>query len=215
MALRLRTPTEQGAISVLPAAAGPRYWSERGAAGNVGATLLPSVDSTAPTMSSGSKGCPSPRRFRAEAKGRPSACLWCVRNDRRYPAAMSTPPLSGQDLRAAAEVHRELGSDYGDAVIDSFLEKVEARLGARVEARLAELTPPRKRRLASLSSDQRRKLLARVAVGVGGVGVPLSLMAYNATWYMSGQSRDFWAALLVTSAGTCGAGLSRMLRGRR
>jgi len=57
---------------------------------------------------------------------------------------MTTPPLSGQDLRVAAEAHRELDPEYGDAVVDSFLEKVEARLDARVEARLADLTPPRR-----------------------------------------------------------------------
>src|SRR5215475_12150050 len=32
--------------------------------------------------------------------------------------------------------HRELGPEYGDAVVDSFLEKVEARLDARVDARV-------------------------------------------------------------------------------
>src|SRR5260370_42215365 len=40
---------------------------------------------------------------------------------RRYPAAMSTPQLSVHDVRAAAETHRELGPEYSEAVVDSFL----------------------------------------------------------------------------------------------
>ncbi len=98
---------------------------------------------------------------------------------------MTTPPLSPQDLRAAAEAHRELGSEYSDAVVDSFLEKIDARLDARVNARLAELSRARTRPLAKLSTDQRRTLLTGMAIGVGGVGVPLSLMAYNAAVYIS------------------------------
>jgi len=78
--------------------------------------------------------------------------------------------LSAHDLRAAAEAHRELGPDYGDAVVDAFLEKVEARLDARMEVRLAELTPPRKRVLAKLSMDQRRSLVNGMAIGGGVVG---------------------------------------------
>ena len=78
---------------------------------------------------------------------------------------MSTPHLSAQDVRAAAEVHRELGPEYSDAVADSFLEKVEARLDERVNARLAELSPPRRRLLARLSHKRRHNLLAGVAIG--------------------------------------------------
>ncbi len=130
---------------------------------------------------------------------------------------MTTPPLSPQDLRAAAEAHRELGSEYSDAVVDSFLEKIDARLDARVNARLAELSRARKRPLAKLSTDQRRTLLTGMAIGVGGVGVPLSLMAYNAAVYISdpGPAGGIWAAVLVASAGACGAGLARLFRRQR
>jgi len=37
---------------------------------------------------------------------------------------MSTSPLSPQEIRAAAEAHKELGPEYSDAVIESFLERV-------------------------------------------------------------------------------------------
>ena len=37
---------------------------------------------------------------------------------------MSTSPFSPHEIRAAAAAHRELGPEYSDAVIDSFLERV-------------------------------------------------------------------------------------------
>ncbi len=125
---------------------------------------------------------------------------------------MSTPPLSAQDLRAAAEAHRELGPEYSDAIVDSFLEKIETRLEARLDARLAEMEPPRKQPLAKLSADQRRGLLTGVAIGAGGLGVPLSILAYNATQIYSGRGGDFWAAIMVACAATGGAGLARAFR---
>ena len=142
-----------------------------------------------------------------------------VRNDRHYPTAMSTPPLSAQDLRAAAEAHRELGPEYSDAVVDSFLEKIETRLDERVSARLAELVPPRKRVLARLSEERRRGLLTGMAVGVGGVGVWFGLVMYR-TAPLAGRVAGIprgplWAWLLVVSAGACGAGLARMFHNRR
>ncbi len=128
---------------------------------------------------------------------------------------MSTPPLSGPDLRAAAEAHRELGPEYGDAVVDTFLEKVEARLDARVEARLAELSRPRRRLLTRLNRDQRHGMLAGAMIGAGVLGVPLFLHLYTVTYYGMGTARDFWAALLVASAGMCGAGFARTFHARR
>src|SRR5215813_11487818 len=111
---------------------------------------------------------------------------------------MSTPHMSAQDVRAAAEAHRELGPEYSDAVVDSFLEKIEARLEERVNARLAELSPPRRRLLARLSHKGRRNLLVGVAIGVGGLGVWLGLMEYTRHVYHS--DGGFWAAILIASA---------------
>jgi len=126
---------------------------------------------------------------------------------------MSTSNLSSQDLRAAAEAHRELGPEYSDAVVDSFLAKVEARLDERVNARLAELTPPRRRMLARLSRDRRRRLITGAMIGWGGLGVPLFLHLYSGARPWMGTARDLWASLLISSAGLCGAGLARIIRG--
>ena len=52
---------------------------------------------------------------------------------------MSTSSLTPEELRAAAEVHSELGPGYQDAVVESFMAKVDREIDARVDARLAEM----------------------------------------------------------------------------
>jgi hypothetical protein len=42
--------------------------------------------------------------------------------------------VSAEDIRAAAEVHRELGPDYSDAAVASFIDKVDRPLAARGSA---------------------------------------------------------------------------------
>jgi hypothetical protein len=49
---------------------------------------------------------------------------------------VSTSSFTPDELRAAAEVHDELGPDYRDAVLESFLDKVGKEIDARVDARL-------------------------------------------------------------------------------
>lgn len=93
-----------------------------------------------------------------------------------YPDTVSTSPLSPEDIRAAAEVHRELGPEYSDAVVASFLEKVDREIAARVEARLAGTpqAPPAK-------PGSRRALLTGIAIGIAVSGIPLILIALTDT----------------------------------
>jgi len=127
---------------------------------------------------------------------------------------VGTPPLSAQDLRAAAEAHRELGSEYSDAVVDSFLAKVEARLDERVNERLAELNQRRERPQAKLRTDGRsRAALAGIAIGAGGVGASLSLLASSFPSWV-GPPGSFWllSLLMIVCATLCGAALVRAIR---
>lgn len=73
---------------------------------------------------------------------------------------MSTSPVSPEDIRAAAEVHQELGPEYSDVVVAAFLDKVDKEVAARVEARLAEASRGRLSR-----RGRRRTLMAGVAMG--------------------------------------------------
>lgn len=54
---------------------------------------------------------------------------------------MSSTSLTPDEVRAAAETHRELGPDYQTAVIESFLDKVGREIDARVDSRLAMAQP--------------------------------------------------------------------------
>jgi hypothetical protein len=85
---------------------------------------------------------------------------------------MSTSPLSPEDIRAAAEAHRELGPEYSDAVVASFLDKVDREVAARVDARLAGA-----QRAEAAKRDKRRALLKGVAIGVSGSALAVALVA--------------------------------------
>jgi hypothetical protein len=83
---------------------------------------------------------------------------------------MSTSPLSPEDIRAAAETHRELGPEYSDAVVASFLEKVDREVAARVDARLARLQQ------GDLAKrEKRRTLLKGAVIGVCGGALAVAL----------------------------------------
>ena len=51
---------------------------------------------------------------------------------------MTESPLSAGEFRVAAETHKELGPEYQDAVLDSFVDRVGREIDARVDARLAQ-----------------------------------------------------------------------------
>ena len=88
---------------------------------------------------------------------------------------MSDSPVSPEDIRAAAETYQELGPEYHDAVVASFLAKIDREVAARVEARLADTAaaqaPKRKRRLAALTKRRVRDLAAAGAGALAVVGV--------------------------------------------
>jgi hypothetical protein len=54
---------------------------------------------------------------------------------------VSSTSLTPDEVRAAAETHRELGPDYQAAVIESFIDKVGKEIDARVDARLSIVQP--------------------------------------------------------------------------
>ncbi len=95
---------------------------------------------------------------------------------------MSDAPLTAEDVRAAAEVHGELGPDYGDAVVESFLAKIDKQIEARVDERLASLAGPgrltRRRRPANPARlGKLRIALAGAGAGMILAGLPLTLVA--------------------------------------
>jgi hypothetical protein len=77
-----------------------------------------------------------------------------------HDAARATSAVSADDVRAAAEVQRELGPEYSEAVVASFIDKVDKAVAARVEARLAEHA---RSGPAEQASSRRQLLMRRVA----------------------------------------------------
>jgi hypothetical protein len=91
---------------------------------------------------------------------------------------MSTSPLSPQEIRAAAAAHSELGPEYSDAVIESFLERVDQEITAHLDARLGPVS--REQPAPPVQANSRRTLLTGVAIGIFVTGVPSMMVAASA-----------------------------------
>jgi hypothetical protein len=118
---------------------------------------------------------------------------------------MSTSPLDPQEIRAAAEAHRELGPEYNDAVIESFLERVDREIIARVDARLGPVS--REQPVQPAQSNSRRTLLTGVAIGIFVTGVPSAMVAASAGGVIPGDETQvllivgiLWAIAVATAA---------------
>ena len=88
---------------------------------------------------------------------------------------MSDSPSFHEEIRAAAAAHDELGPEYSDAVVASFLAKVDEEIDTRVNARLAgwqQPAPPAER-------DDLRTLLKGAAVGIGVSGIAFFAVGGN------------------------------------
>ncbi len=77
---------------------------------------------------------------------------------------MGDSRLSPEEIRAAAEVHNELGPEYRDAVVQSFLDKLDDEVGARIDAQLGA-RPARKTPADPALLERRRMQLGAMAAG--------------------------------------------------
>ena len=134
---------------------------------------------------------------------------------------MSTSPLSPADIRAAAEVHAELGPEYRDAVVESFLAKVDNEIAARIDARLPTTARTQELGTDPVTAARRRGLatglVSGLAVGTIATGVPLTLFViYNAKhdWHVQALQSGMaiiWAMIAIIY----GAGAAAVLIGNR
>jgi hypothetical protein len=118
---------------------------------------------------------------------------------------MSTSPLSPQEIRAAAAAHKELGPEYSDAVVESFLERVDREITARVDARLGPVS--REQPVRPAQSNSRRPLLTGVAIGIFVTGVPSMMVAASAGGVIPGDETQvlliiavLWAVAVAIAA---------------
>jgi hypothetical protein len=87
---------------------------------------------------------------------------------------MTASPLSPHEIRASAEIHRELGPEYDQAVVGAFLERVGKEIDARVEARLAE---ERRAQQPAPQSPPRGSLA--LAICSMAFGIPITAIVLN------------------------------------
>ena len=97
--------------------------------------------------------------------------------------------MSAQELRAAAETHRELGPEYRDALIESFVERVGREIDAKVDARLTQagVRPP------AQPGQPKPFSVMTLALGSMALGIPLSAIAVAAGTHPAG----FFGLLVV------------------
>jgi hypothetical protein len=113
---------------------------------------------------------------------------------------MSESSLSAQDIRAAAEVHGELGPDYSDAVVESFLAKIDKQIEARVDARLA--SQPRRRKPVDPARQRTLRICAsRRRCGLGGCRPAADLDRGQCAERVDGSCRPTALDLGSTSGG--------------
>ncbi|NUT38743.1 MAG: hypothetical protein HOV86_02050 [Thermoactinospora sp.] len=95
-----------------------------------------------------------------------------------------TTPSPGDELRAAVSARRDLGPDFEDAIVESFLDKMGKEVDRRVDERLASVRPSH----ADRRSEGMRLALAIVSMSLGTIlsivtiAVSYSLFALVIIW---------------------------------
>ena len=92
----------------------------------------------------------------------------------RYSLTVTGSPPSPEEIRAAAEIHRELGPEYDKAVVESFLERLGPEIDARVDARVAQVTEAR-------AAQPRGRSLSPAGLALGSIGLGIPITAIVAT----------------------------------
>lgn len=109
---------------------------------------------------------------------------------------MADSPLSAGELRAAAESHHELGPEYRDAVVESFVERIGKEIDARVDARLAQASAhpaPAHPASAHPAPAPKQFNVQVMALGSIALGIPISAIAVAAGSHPAG----IWGLLVV------------------
>ena len=119
--------------------------------------------------------------------------------DIKYRAPVAESLLSAEDIHAAAEVHGELGPDYGDAVVETFLARIDQHIEARIEQRLGSRAGETRRPIDPVRLTKYRTVFAGVVVGSAVLGWPLSVVALNLLRQFGNSPMPligFWVVLL-------------------
>lgn len=121
---------------------------------------------------------------------------------------MAATKSSKQDLQAAVAARRELGGEYEDAVLDSFLERVDDSIDARIERRVAERLGRRSGSLRKENPADNGAANRSFALGIVslGTGIPITAVA---------SSQSGVGGLIVAWAGIAAVNAVHALQNRR
>jgi hypothetical protein len=108
--------------------------------------------------------------------------------------------LDRGELEAVLAARRELGPEYEPALVDSFVEKVEAAIEARVEAQSLQA---RRKDEADVQRHKQQLVLGLVSLGTG---IPITAVA--------GGVGDGLPGVLVAWAGIAVVNIAHALQGR-
>ena len=124
-----------------------------------------------------------------------------------YRGDVTDSPLTAGELRAAAETHKELGPEYQDAVLESFVDRVGREIDARVDARLAQnaAQPLAAQRMATPPAPRTPKQFSVMALALGSIalGIPLTAIVVAAGAHPAGFAGllVIWIAIAVINLG--------------
>jgi hypothetical protein len=103
---------------------------------------------------------------------------------------------TGDELRAAVGARRDLGPDFEDAIVESFLEKMGQEVDRRVDERLATLGPKGKGKNVARQpgpSEGQRLALAIVSLALGTVLTLAVIFGGKEMWVIA----PIWFAVIV------------------
>lgn len=128
---------------------------------------------------------------------------------------MDTSPWSPDEFHAAAEIYRELGPEYRDAVAESFIAKVNTEIAAQVKAQLAHTSGSSR---PAPRPHAGRAATTRVVTGAFLIGFPL--VSVLIVMYGSAAARADWyqwllGALVLSAVLTAASIVARKTHIRR
>ncbi|WP_219471612.1 hypothetical protein [Nonomuraea rhizosphaerae] len=102
---------------------------------------------------------------------------------------------TGDELKAAVSARRDLGPDFEDAIVESFLDKMGQEVDRRVDERLAATNPKAAARSQKASEGQ-RLALAIVSLALGTVVTLAVILWAEEMWVIA----PVWFAIIVVNA---------------
>jgi hypothetical protein len=106
--------------------------------------------------------------------------------------------LNPDDIRAAAETHRDLGPDYQSAVVESFLEKVTKEIDARVDARLASSLLQAKANQPAVRQSRERGPFAIAVISLIAA-IPLTAISLNSGGHGDKTLLVVWLGIVIVN----------------